>query len=258
MKNRFEEFLTLHKKPEPLLIGNVWSVQSANIFEKQGFQAIATSSASVAETFGYEDGEQMTFEEYLFVVERLARHASVPLSVDLESGYGNSPEAIAKNIRALHELGVCGVNLEDSNIADGKRSIGDARVFANKVAQLVKFLNKDRIKVFINIRCDAFLLSLPNALAEALSRIDLYQNTGANGLFFPCITDIEDIKKICQKSTLPVNVMCMPALPDFNELQRAGVKRISMGPFLSKKIYQELESVAGQIVKEKSFQSLFK
>jgi 2-methylisocitrate lyase-like PEP mutase family enzyme len=98
---------------------------------------------------------------------------------------------------------------------------------------------------------------LPNALEDALSRIGLYQDTGVHGLFFPCIKNTADIAKVTTHTKLPVNVMCIPGLPGFKELRHAGVKIISMGPFLNKNVYQKIETVVEKIVKEGSFDSLF-
>jgi len=102
MKNKFDRFLALHQKEEPLLLGNVWNVQSAKIFERQKFQAVATSSAAIAATLGYTDNQEMSFEEHLFMIRHIAAGISIPLSVDLEAGYADSPEAIYDNIVKRH------------------------------------------------------------------------------------------------------------------------------------------------------------
>ena len=257
MKNNFDQFLALHHGAAPLLIANVWDVQSAKVFEKQSFKALATSSAAVAETLGYGDGEGMSFEEYLFMIRRIASSVSIPFSVDLEGGYGDAPVDICKHIAELYSLGVAGINLEDSLVTEGKRTIQDAEVFAKKLKQIVELLHASDIKVFINVRSDSFLLNLPDALQDAQKRIGLYQDTGVHGLFIPCITKIADIKKVTGHSRLPVNVMCMPGLPDFKQLGEAGVKRISMGPFLNMAIYKQLGMTAEKIGSEGSFDSLF-
>jgi 2-methylisocitrate lyase-like PEP mutase family enzyme len=111
--------------------------------------------------------------------------------------------------------------------------------------------------MFINVRCDAFLLGLPNPVDEAIKRLLLYQKTGIHGLFFPCITGLSDIQAITKVSTLPVNVMCMPNLPDFKQLQEAGVKRISLGNFVNQSVYSYLENSVKTIVKDGNFKSLF-
>ncbi|WP_114938809.1 isocitrate lyase/PEP mutase family protein [Mucilaginibacter endophyticus] len=257
MKNRFKEFLALHYNTELLQIGNVWNVQSAQVYDKLNFKAIGTSSAAVAATLGFADGEEMSFDDYLFVIKWIATSATAILSVDLEAGYGNTPEEISDNIIRLHSLGVAGINIEDSIVINGQRSIVDANEFAAKLKQVTRLLAKAGVEVFINLRSDSFLLGLPNALEDALTRTKLYQDTGVHGLFFPCITQIVDIEKITALSSLPVSVMCMPNLPDFKALQSAGVKRISSGNFLNSIIYQELENKVEKIISENSFASLF-
>jgi 2-methylisocitrate lyase-like PEP mutase family enzyme len=111
--------------------------------------------------------------------------------------------------------------------------------------------------MFINVRTDSFLLGLPNPVSDALSRIQLYQDTGVHGLFLPCITSIDDIKKITAVARLPVNVMCMPGLPGFKELGEAGVRRISIGPFLYKRVYQNMETSVVKMINDGNFESLF-
>jgi 2-methylisocitrate lyase-like PEP mutase family enzyme len=254
MQNKFQDFLALHNQPEPLLIGNVWNAQSAKIFERQNFKAIGTSSAAVAESLGYADGEEMSLDEYLFIIKNISAAVSIPLSVDIEFGYGDTPEEISKVITRLYDMGVSGINIEDSVVVAGKRSIVDAAVFTEKLRRIISLLD---VKLFINVRSDSFLLGLPNALEDALARIELYQHTGVHGLFLPCITRMADIEKVTTHSMLPINVMCMPGLPDFKHLQQVGVKRISMGPFLYNSIYQKMEESVKEIVTKGSFEYLF-
>lgn len=257
MSAGFKEFQKLHQATEPLLLGNVWNVQSAQVFEKLKFKAIATSSAAVAETLGYKDGENMPFDEYLFIIKRIKESVSIPFSVDLEGGYGRTPEDIVSNIRRLHDLGVAGINLEDSVINNAIREIVDMNEFAGKLTKVIALLKEEGRELFINVRSDVFLLNLPGARAEALQRIAGYGKTGVHGIFFPCITDIDDISAVVSATSLPVNVMCMPGLPDFGTLQKLGVKRISIGNFLNKATYQNLENQASVILNEGSFDSLF-
>ena len=257
MGNHFKRFKELHYQSEPLLIGNVWNVQSAKKMEKAGCKAIGTSSYAIAETLGYADGEEMSFEEYLFIIKRIAASATVPLSVDLEAGYGRTPQEIVANIKELNKIGVCGINIEDSVVENGVRTIVRAEVFSEKIKAITEQLLKENIELFINLRTDIFLLGMPDSLTEAQKRIRLYGSTGVHGLFFPCVTKIEDISVLAKATTLPVNVMCMPDLPDFKELQNAGVKRISMGNFLNSKIYQYLESEVEMVLKNQDFKSVF-
>jgi 2-methylisocitrate lyase-like PEP mutase family enzyme len=257
MKNRFEELLALHHNGDVLHIGNVWSAQSAKIYQSQTFKVIGTSSAAVADSLGFADGEGMSFDDYLFVIKRILAATNTILTVDLEFGYGNTAEEISSNITRLYELGVSGINIEDSVMTDGKRTITDANDFAEKLKQVTGLLNAAGVQMFINVRSDSFLLGLPNALEDALTRIAAYQQTGVHGLFFPCVTDIADIEKLTATSTLPINVMCVPGLPSFDQLQKAGVKRISAGPFVNMNVYKNLEATIAKIQSEGSFASLF-
>ncbi len=258
MNNSFQLFKELHTLSEPLLIGNVWNVQSAKVFEKLNFKAIATSSAAVADTLGYADGEQMPFDEYLFIIKRIKASTTLPLSVDLEAGYGKTVEEIAGRIRHLHALGIAGINIEDSIVKNGERKIVDAKDFANKLGDMIQIIKADHIELFVNVRCDAFLLGLNNAREEAINRIKLYETTGVHGIFLPCITNTDDIRATVTSTSLPVNVMCMPQLPDFNQLKELGVKRISMGNFVNGVTYSKMEALCGKVVSEQSFSCLFK
>lgn len=257
MKNQFQYFKSLHETTGPLLIANVWNAQSARVFEKLRYKALATSSAAVAETLGYADGQQMSFEEYAFVIKSIIRSTSLPVSVDLEAGYGDTPEKIVNNIRQLEAIGVSGINIEDSVIKNGQRSLLDATLFVDLLKKIVDGLRAQNVSMFINVRSDVFLLGIPSPLEEAKSRGSQYAATEVHGLFFPCITDIKDIQAVVQSTKLPVNVMCMPQLPGFIQLKEVGVKRISMGNFVNKYSYSKLAEMGERIAKEESFGALF-
>ena len=257
MKNKFQPFKQLHEAADPLIIANVWNAQSAHAFEKAGYRALATSSAAVAESMGYPDGERMRFDEYWFVIKSIVRSTTLPVSVDMESGYGADADDVIENLRQLATIGVVGVNIEDSSIKNGKRELLDAESFAAKIHAITKGLAATKTDVFINLRSDTFLLGVPSAVEESKRRIKIYSGTGAHGLSFPCITAPADIEAIVKASPLPVNVMCMPNLPDFKALKSLGVKRVSMGNFVNKKIYGEVEKVGKEILESQSFGALF-
>lgn len=173
-----DDVLELHQQDTPLLIGNVWDASSANIVSRLGFSAVGTSSAAIAYTLGYEDGENMPFNELLFMVERISRVVCVPLTVDLEAGYGETADDIAANILQLAKLGVVGINLEDSNIIDGKRTLRDAADFALTLSSIRSALNHANIDMFINARADAFIMKTDDALAQTLDRATRYESRG--------------------------------------------------------------------------------
>ncbi len=251
------KFKALHNQPEPLMIGNVWNVQSAKVFEKLNFQAIGTSSAAIAHSLGYEDGEQMPFSDVLFMVEKIGKCVALPLSVDIESSYAKTATEIADNIISLTKSGVAGINIEDSFMEDGVRKLKDSDQFSLLLHEVKNSLTQQGISIFINVRCDGFLFNLPNAAQLSMDRIKKYEEAGADGIFLPCITKVSDIATMVSATRLPLNVMCMPALPDFDTLKKLGVKRISMGNFLNGYTYTSLENMTIKILSAQSFNVLF-
>ncbi len=252
------KFKALHHQAQPLIVGNVWNVQSARIYEKLNFQAIGTSSAAIAHSLGYEDGEQISFSDLMFIVKKIRRSVFLPLSVDIEFGYGKTANEIAGNIIALEKLGGIGINIEDSFIENGRRKLNDSLEFSQLLQEVKRILMAHGISIFLNVRCDAFLLNVPNALQNATERAKIYEKAGADGLFLPCITEENAIAKIVSETNLPLNVMCMPDLPDFGTLKKLGVKRISMGNFVNAYAYTAIAEATTKILSEQSFNVLFK
>ncbi|RFM27640.1 isocitrate lyase/PEP mutase family protein [Deminuibacter soli] len=224
--NQYSLFEQLHKQPHPFVIGNAWNAHSAKLFAQNGYQAIATSSGAVANTLGYGDGEAISFNDLLFVVKHIVQSVTLPVSVDMERGYGSSVTGIVHNLQQLHELGVAGINLEDST---NEKTLDDCTAFAYKLSDIRNRLEKQNIPLYINARTDAFLVDHPDALAITLERAKVYESAGASGLFVPFTTNIHHIQAITAATTLPVNVLYNAAMPSFAELTAAGVKRISLG-----------------------------
>lgn len=252
-------FASLHQQVAPLMICNVWDVASAKSAEQLGFSAIGTSSAAIASMLGYADGEHMAFEELLFIVKRIAACSDLPLSVDIESGFSDVPSTTASFIKALVEVGVVGINIEDSKVnkANGVRTLTDANSFACYLTEIKERLIKESIELFINVRTDTFLLDIEQAVEETNKRAALYQTAGADGLFVPCIVAEKTIEAVVSNTTLPVNVMCMPDLPSFDTLTRLGVKRISMGNFLFDALQVDFSTRLSNIQQANSFQPIF-
>lgn len=249
-------FKDLHAQDQPLIIANVWDVPSARLAEELNFQAIGTSSSSMATLLGYQDGEEMTFPELEYMVGRIMANTDLPLSVDLEAGYSRKPSEIVNHIKRLIDLGVVGINIEDS-LVDGDRKLVKVEEFAGMLYDVTNSLNNDRRDIFINVRTDAFLMGLSNAMEETKKRVELYDKAGASGIFVPCVVRDEDIAAIVDCTTLPLNVMCMPHLSDFKKLAQLGVKRISMGNFIFDYMYDQCRSKTKEILVQQSFKYLF-
>jgi 2-methylisocitrate lyase-like PEP mutase family enzyme len=250
-------FTELHLQSEPFLLGNVWDVPIAKSLEKTGYQAIGTSSAAMANLLGYEDGEEMPFEEMLHLVKRIKQNISIPLSVDIEGGYAKDPSKVFENVLRLVELDIIGINIEDSVVQDNIRVLSDKEHLASKIATISARLQSIEKKLFINARIDTYLLDVPKKLNETLSRIQLYEQAGASGIFIPLLASSADIAEIVKSTRLPLNLMAIPGLPSFDQLRKLGVKRVSTGNFLHQKMNNELNLLASNILRSKEFETLF-
>ena len=249
-------FKELHFQESPILICNVWDVVSAKAAQELNFKSIGTSSGAIASMLGYPDGEKMSFTELEYIVERITKSTELPLTVDLEAGYSRNPSEIVENIIKLTNLGVVGVNIEDSIVGE-KRELMSSDSFAELLEKINSSLIRQNQKVFINVRTDTFLIGISNPIQETIERAKKYKNAGAGGLFVPCIVKEKDIAAVIENIDLPLNVMCMPNLPDFVTLQKLGVKRISMGGFVQSKLTKVLEKELSSILQNNSFENLF-
>ncbi|MVT10317.1 isocitrate lyase/PEP mutase family protein [Chitinophaga tropicalis] len=257
MASQFTRFKDLHHTSDLFILPNVWDAKIALSFQDEKFSAIATSSSAVAGALGFEDGEKMTFNDYLFVINRILSVVNIPLTVDIEMGYGSSDEKVQENILTLAGMGVVGINIEDSTINSSGRELKDATTFAKTVEHLKNRLVSENAELFINVRCDTYILNVANKQQETAERIKLYETAGADGIFLPCISAEEDIAAAVAGTSLPLNVMCIPGLPDFDRLKALGVKRISMGPFLFSKAYENVSQLSRAVTAAKSFLPLF-
>ena len=256
MSTSFQKFKKLHQADELFVLPNVWDARTAQILQEQKFPAVATSSAAVANSLGYDDGEQMSFDEYLFVIKRIVASVNIPVTVDIETGYGQSRNDIYRNLLKLIELGVAGINIEDSVLASGKRTLGDAKAFAANIEFFKRRFKEDNLELFINVRCDTYILNVENKEHETKNRLTIYNDSGADGIFLPCIMQEEDIAEAVSHSKLPLNVMVLPGVPDVDTLNRLGVKRVSMGPFLFQKVYKSIASHTRAITSSRTFASI--
>ncbi|MDB5111958.1 MAG: hypothetical protein JWR67_3072 [Mucilaginibacter sp.] len=246
--NNYEKFFQLHHQKKPFIIANAWNAKSAQIIENNGYDAIATSSGAIANSLGYEDGEKIPFGELLYIVQRIKSCTSIPLSVDLETGYANDLTKLNDNIQKLIDIGVVGINLED---AQGEE------IYLKKLSSIKSYITKNNQKLFINARTDGFLQKLNSPLERTLKRAKLYEDAGADGLFVTAVQDIALIKEITSSVSLPVNVVGVSKLSSIKTLSDCGVRRISMAVLLYKTTYNHLENVVRDINTEQSFAPLF-
>jgi 2-methylisocitrate lyase-like PEP mutase family enzyme len=230
-------FNALHNQDTPLLLPNVWDAASAGLWQEAGASAVATSSAAVAWARGYADGGALPREELLSSLRGIARVVSIPLSADIEDGYGDDPDTVAALAADVADAGAVGINLEDG--------AGTPELLAAKIRAIRARLGETPL--FINARTDVYLAGLAHgdaAVAMTIERLRLYRDAGADGGFVPGLSDADDARRIAEAVALAVNLMAMPGLPPVAALADAGIRRISLGPALFKTAYAHADRAA--------------
>jgi 2-methylisocitrate lyase-like PEP mutase family enzyme len=245
LRKNMTSFRDLHHGSDCLIIGNAWDAMSAVIMEQVGFRAIGTTSWGIANSFGYQDGEVISFEQLTRVVQSILDVVKIPVSVDMESGYANHTDGIVGNILTLAKMGCAGVNLEDSIPQKGLK---EKEIYARTIAQTKQALLKEGFAdFFINARIDTYL-QLENPLEETIRRAKLYEQSGADGVFVPCMTHSSDIQQLLAETRIPLNLMSLPNLSDIAALAKMGVKRFSFGNAMSDAIVASIESLGAEIL----------
>lgn len=225
-----EELRRLHYELKILVLPNAWDVTSARLLEEMGFPAIATSSAAIANSLGYADGQHISRHEMLEVVARIASAVQVPVTADMEAGYARSAEEMEDTARALVEAGAVGLNLEDSS--EDESVLLDLPAYLDKLQAIRAVSKASAVHIVINARTDAYWWkgAQPGTrLTETVHRANAFREAGADCVFVPGLYDPSDIAHLRQESPGPINILATPNTPPIPELQKLGVARLSFG-----------------------------
>jgi 2-methylisocitrate lyase-like PEP mutase family enzyme len=241
-QTRAELFRSLHTAGEPFVLVNVWDVASARIVEAAGARAIATTSAGVAWSLGAPDGDALARDLAVELISRIVGAVSVPVTADIESGFGATPDLVGDTVRAVLAAGAVGVNIEDAR-HDGTPSLRDiddqcARLCAARTAA-----TEAGVPLFINARVDTYLRGL-GGLAETVARASAYLAAGADGIFVPGVVDPDQVAVLVAKIAAPVNILAGPGAPSLPELAKLGVSRMSLGSSVAEAAYGVAQRVA--------------
>ena len=224
-------FLALHQGPRILVLPNAWDVASACIFEDAGFPAIATTSSGIANSLGYPDGQIIRRDEMLEVVARIVRAVSVPVTADMEAGYGETPDDMAATARATIEAGAVGLNLEDA-IGEGSGKLFEIAAQKEKIRAMIDAAKKKGVDLVLNARTDIYLEEIgePSTRAErTIERLNAYREAGAACLFAPGVYDAATIAQLVRGVRGPLNILGRAGTPPVRELEKLGVARVSVG-----------------------------
>jgi 2-methylisocitrate lyase-like PEP mutase family enzyme len=245
-----QRFRDLHAG-EPFVMPNPWDVGSARVLESLGFPALATTSSGFAFTLGRVDGT-VALDEMGAHVDALASATSVPLSVDLENGYGPEPRDAARAIERVIESGAVGGSIEDYDRDD--RRLYELGHAAERVAAAAEVAHAAAFPFMVTARAENHIRDNPD-LDDTISRLTAYANAGADVLFAPGLRVIGDVRKVCDAVSKPVNVLAVPSL-SFAEMTEAGAQRISVGGALTWVATKALEDAATAIRDQGDFSAL--
>jgi 2-methylisocitrate lyase-like PEP mutase family enzyme len=232
------------------VLPNAWDAGSAVLIAAAGAPAIATTSAGVSWSLGRPDGQQLTGEQMTDAVARIAAAVDLPVSADIEGGYGSGPDAVAAAVRAVIDSGVVGINLEDSGATGG--GLFDPRAQAARIAAARAAATEAGLpELVINVRTDVFLFGIgepAGRLADVIARSAVYAEAGADILFVPGLLDLAVLGELTGKVSLPVNAMAGPGAPTVAALGEAGVRRVSLGQSIAQAAYTIARKAAVEAV----------
>jgi len=239
-------FRELHSNPkQPLLLPKVWDVGGARIVESLGAKAVATTSAGVAWSLGYQDGNATPVRLLGQLAGEIVKAVSIPVTYDFEAGYSDDPSKVIENLKPLLDAGISGINIEDGT--------DEPALLANKIEAIKHELSSNGVDLFVNVRTDVYLQDLvadEKKVKETLDRANLYQSVGADGLFVPGLSDSAHILKIAKGTNLPVNLMASPELPKVEGLAKLNVRRLSAGTALAQIAYHRIAHLAADFLKD--------
>lgn len=221
-----QRFLELHRKGDPLLLPNAWDIGSARVLASLGFEAYATTSSGYAATLGLLDGS-VTRDQALDHSAQLVAATELPVSADLENGFGDQPDEVARTVGLAREAGLAGCSIEDFT-GDSEQPIYDFALAVERVAAAVQTAHEGPVRLVLTARAENHLHGR-DSLADTIARLQAYEQEGADVLYAPGLTRREDIREVVAALERPVNVLARPAAPPVAELAELGVARISVG-----------------------------
>ncbi len=248
LESKAEQFHRLHTAPEILILPNAWDVASALILAESGFPAIASTSAGVAFSRGFPDGERISREEMIAEAGKMAARLDIPVTGDLEGGYGIGPEEVAETVRQAVDAGLVGCNIEDGTKV-GDTPLFDFALSVERIQAGREAADSAGIEFVINARTDGFLrMGRGSAtLDDAIERANAYYKAGARCLFVPGVSDGQTIGRLVRDVAGPVNILAGPKTPPTPELQALGVARVSVGGGIARAAYTTTRRAAEEL-----------
>lgn len=263
-KEKADKFLKWHYDQDILVLLNSWDRASSKVVEGCGYKAVATTSMGIAASLGYPDCQVIPFNEMLGVIQGIVHAVHVPVTVDIEAGYGNSIPEIINSVSKFIDAGVVGINIEDS--LDLRPDLVDTMEFCERIAAIRELADSKGFHLVINARTDSFYTSSGSGqekLAESILRGNKYREAGADCIFVQPVWEKETIATLVREINAPINILANPSIgaglpPSVQELQDLGVARLSLGSSLMKAVLAMIKKVADELSEQGTYASLMK
>jgi 2-methylisocitrate lyase-like PEP mutase family enzyme len=261
-KEKAELFLRYHHAKEILVLLNSWDIGSSKLIEASGYKAIATTSMGVAASLGYPDCQVITLSEIIQVTTGIVKAVHVPVSVDIEAGYGNDLNEIIESVKKIIATGIVGVNIEDS--LDLNPVLIDEKEFCERISAIRALSDSLGFHLVINARTDSFYVSSGSPqekLSESIRRGNKYREAGADCIFVQPVSDKETISTLIKEINAPINILANPTIgagvtPSISEMQDLGVARVSVGSGLMKATLALIKKVADELFEKGTYDTL--
>ena len=261
-KEKAEIFLKFHYDKEILVLLNSWDIGSSKLIEACGYKAIATTSMGIAASLGYPDCQVIKLSEMIEAITRIVNAVQVPVTVDIEAGYGNNVNEIVKSVEKIIATGIVGINIEDS--IDLNPVLIDEREFCERISAIRALSDSLGFHLVINARTDSFYTSSGTTrekLSESIKRGNKYREAGADCIFIQPVWEKETISTLVREINAPINILSNPAIgaglpPSVSELQELGVARLSLGSGLMKATLSLMKKVADELSEKGTYSIL--
>jgi 2-methylisocitrate lyase-like PEP mutase family enzyme len=241
-----DRFRAMHEGPEPLLLPNAWDAGSAKLLAALGFSALATTSGGFAASLGRLDGTSCSDEAMANAAAIVNAAGQLPVSADLENGFGDDPSDVRMTLLTAVSIGLSGCSVEDYSGRDDD-PIYEPKLAAERVAAAVSIAHRGPVRMVLTARAENYLHGRPD-LADTIARLQAYQEAGADVLYAPGLTELSDIRSVVESVDRPVNVLALPGGPPVAELAEAGVRRISVGGAFAFAAYGALVEAARELL----------
>jgi 2-methylisocitrate lyase-like PEP mutase family enzyme len=261
-KEKAEMFLKYHHDKEILVLLNSWDIGSSKLIEACGYKAVATTSMGIAASLGYPDCQVIQLPEMIEVITGIINAVEVPVTVDIEAGYGNNLNEIIDSVKKIVATGIVGINIEDS--IDLNPVLIDEMEFCERISAIRALSDSMGFHLVMNARTDSFYTSTGSTqekLSESIRRGNKYREAGADCIFVQPVWEKDTIATLVKEINAPINILANPSIgagvtPSISELQDLGVARVSLGSGLMKATLALIKKVANELSEKGTYNIL--